>query len=165
MRGYEERYGLYQKFYSFKGIPYAEPPIGNLRFKAPKPHRGWSGIRDAYKHGYHCPSNGFLIFLSGGNEDCLFLNVYTPNIDNEKRAVMVWVHGGAYLLSDGNTLVYGAGPLMREDIVLVTLNYRLVDKFKNSVGKFIKLYIIMLRIYKLYFLMQAWNFRFLQYRR
>lgn len=124
MRGYEERYGLFQKFYAFKGIPYAEPPIGELRFKAPKPHGGWSGIRDAYRHGHHCPSNGFLIFLSGGNEDCLFLNIYTPNLDNEKRAVLVWVHGGAYLLSDGNALVYGAGPLMKEDIVLVTLNYR-----------------------------------------
>ena len=124
LRGYRERSGFVHTFYSFKGVPYAEPPIGELRFRAPRPHRGWSDVRNANKHGNACPTNGFLGFVAGGHEDCLFLNVYTPDV-NGSLAVMVWLHGGGYLLGDGNTLVYGPDLLMRENIVVVTLNSRL----------------------------------------
>lgn len=124
LRGYRERSGLFHTYFSFKGIPYAEPPIDNLRFRAPVPHRKWPGIRQANRHGNVCPTNGFLGFVAGGTEDCLFLNVYTPSI-NASLPVMVWFHGGGYLLGDGNTLIYGADYFIREDIVVVTLNYRL----------------------------------------
>lgn len=61
-----------------------------------------------------------------GNEDCLYLNVYTPSIEPQmKRAVMVWVHGGGFLFGSGNDDVYGPDHIVRKDVVLVTLNYRL----------------------------------------
>lgn len=124
LRGYRERSGLFYTYFAFKGIPYAEPPIGDLRFRAPKPHQGWTGVRDAKNHGNSCPSNGFVGILSGGDEDCLFLNVYTSSVEGSK-GVMVWLHGGGYLLGDGNTFLYGPELFMKENIVVVTLNNRL----------------------------------------
>lgn len=83
---------------SFKGIPYAKPPLGKLRFQAPVPHESWSGVRNAFEHGNFCANRwGFFLVdnTAGGNEDCLFLNVYTPSVEGN-RAVMFWVHGGKF---------------------------------------------------------------------
>lgn len=113
-------------YYSFKGIPYGEPPIGNLRFRSPVPHKGWSQVRDAAEHGSFCANKfGFfgLTQTVGGSEDCLFLNVYTPDLKG-KRAVMFWIHGGAFMSGNGDALTYGPEPLVSEDVVLVTVNYR-----------------------------------------
>lgn len=114
--------GLFSNYYSFKGIPYAEPPVGDLRFRAPRRHSGWEGVRDGTVHGFNCPSSSPL---SGAtNEDCLFLNVYSPNVIG-RSAVMVWIHGGGFTGGSGDSFIYGPDHFMGEDVVVVTLNYRL----------------------------------------
>ncbi|CAH2092309.1 unnamed protein product [Euphydryas editha] len=119
----ENPYGC--PFFSFKGIPYAEPPIGELRFKAPQPIRPWQGIRPAISHGSQCyQSNNFSNDV--GSEDCLYLNVYSPNITpNKPLPVMVFIHGGAFVLGNGDDTSHGPQYLIRKDVVVVTLNYRL----------------------------------------
>jgi bile salt-stimulated lipase len=115
---------LQPNYFAFKGIPYAEPPIGNLRFRNPVPHRGWSGVRDASEHGEHCPHSGWFGLDSGGVEDCLFLNVYSSSLTGS-RAVMVWIHGGAFDSGSGDSWVYGPDFLVNDGVVVVTINYRL----------------------------------------
>ncbi|CAG9798643.1 unnamed protein product [Chironomus riparius] len=124
LQGFRIHSGFTTSYFAFKGIPYAEPPKGNLRFRAPVPHKGWEGIRNAAEFGSKCPSNGLMGLLSGGDEDCLFLNVYTNNV-NASSPVMVWLYGGAFVLGDGGSFLYGPDDLIKEDIVIVTLNYRL----------------------------------------
>ncbi|XP_012543069.1 esterase FE4 [Monomorium pharaonis] len=119
--------GVYGDYYmSFRGIPYAKPPIGDLRFKDPVPVEPWSGDRDATKHGNIAIQMNFFTNKVEGDEDCLYLNVYTTKIDpSEKHSVMVWIHGGGYFAGSGDTASYGPDYIMQKDIVLVTLNYRL----------------------------------------
>ncbi|XP_032510776.2 carboxylic ester hydrolase-like isoform X2 [Danaus plexippus] len=127
LRGCVKKLHNGQEYFSFKGIPYAQPPVGDLRFKAPIPPKPWSGTRDALEHGPNCPH--FDIFsLSGENidENCLFLNVYTPTLQtNTKLPVMVYIHGGGYYSGSGDSNLYGPEFLLRHNIVLVTINYRL----------------------------------------
>lgn len=144
LQGVREISGLFNIFFAFKGIPYAEPPVGDLRFKNPVPHKGWSGVRDASNHGDHCPNDGLSGIGAGGHENCLFLNVYTPNLTGNLSVMVcnqlikndcvlfkylfvrqVWIHGGAFIIGDGNDLIYGADLLVRENVIVVTLNYRL----------------------------------------
>ncbi|EZA55883.1 hypothetical protein DMN91_010858 [Ooceraea biroi] len=113
-------------YIAFRGIPYAKPPVGELRFKDPLPSKPWSGVRDASKHGnipiQRDPITRELI----GDEDCLFLNVYTKNIKPcQKRATMVWIYGGGYTMGSGDMSFYGPDYIIQWDVVLVTLNYRL----------------------------------------
>ncbi|CAH2101543.1 unnamed protein product [Euphydryas editha] len=118
----ENPYGC--PFFSFKGIPYAEPPIGDLRFKAPQPIRPWQGIRPAISHGSQCYQ--YVGSLNVGSEDCLYLNVHSPNIQPDKPLpVMVFIHGGAFVSGSGDETSYGPQYLIRKDVVIVTLNYRL----------------------------------------
>nr|AIY69063.1 carboxylesterase [Chilo suppressalis] len=114
-------------FYSFKGIPYAAPPIGDLRFKAPQPVKPWSGVLSAKQHGPQCPQYNIISKqLENGSEDCLYLNVYTPNLEpNKPLPVMIWIHGGYFCSGNGNDDVFGPEFLIRHDVILVTLNYRL----------------------------------------
>lgn len=118
-------------YYSFKGIRYAQPPHGSLRFRPPVQLEPWSGVRDALEEGAVCPHRFMLFDTYKGDEDCLFLNVYTPalpdNISgyNPKLAVMVWIHGGAFAVGSGNAFLYGPDHLVGAGVVLVTLNYRL----------------------------------------
>ncbi|XP_065342359.1 esterase B1-like [Cloeon dipterum] len=113
-------------FSAFQGIPYAVPPVGNLRFKNPVEHAGWNGTLMATQEGSDCPQYEHITRLFSGSEDCLFLNVYTPQI-NSKRAlpVMVWIHGGGMVEGSSSVQLTGPEILMDKDIVLVTLNYRL----------------------------------------
>jgi para-nitrobenzyl esterase len=114
----------------FAGIPYAAPPVGDLRFKAAGPHESWSQVRSAQKFGFAAPQ-----VPSGGltdsapvnwNEDCLTLNVSTPALDSKKRPVMVWIHGGGYRTGQGGIPWYnGARFAINGDIVVVSINYRL----------------------------------------
>src|SRR5580658_4966474 len=90
------------KVKAFLGLPYAAPPVGDLRWKAPEPPAKWKGERDATKFGAHCAQNHVyedMIFEDAGpSEDCLFLNVYAPSdsSDKSKLPVMFWIHGGGY---------------------------------------------------------------------
>ena len=90
------------KVKAFLGMPYAAPPVGDLRWKAPEPPAKWKGTRDATNFGAHCAQGRVfddMIFQdSGPSEDCLFLNVYAPAdaTDKSKLPVMFWIHGGGY---------------------------------------------------------------------
>jgi para-nitrobenzyl esterase len=113
----------------FAGIRYAQAPTGDLRFRAPKPVQPWEGTYDATEFGASAmqppPLPGSIAARQDleCDEDCLFLNVYTPKADDGRRPVMVWVHGGAYLAGSGDT--YDGSRFMHGDVVVVTVNYRL----------------------------------------
>ena len=115
----------------FRGLPYAAPPIGALRWRAPQPVAPWPNIRDATKPGDACPQKPGLSLEGGGdigtlNEDCLNLNVFTPRAERGARLpVMVWLHGGALIFGSGGQPLYDGAPLARQGVVVVTLNYRL----------------------------------------
>ncbi|MCM2423071.1 carboxylesterase/lipase family protein [Streptomyces sp. RKAG293] len=118
----------------FKGVPYAEPPVGDLRWRPARPHPGWSGTRDATAHGPSAPQ----MFLEGGDpvlgghgfppfdEDCLTLNVWTPSADTAGRPVLVWIHGGGFVSGSGSMPHYSGETFARNgDLVVVTINYRI----------------------------------------
>ncbi|KAJ8963467.1 hypothetical protein NQ318_018950 [Aromia moschata] len=113
------------KYYCFLGIPYAKPPIGDLRFKAPVPAEPWSGVRDATKEGDMCYNRDQFLNQNVGSEDCLVLNIFVKKSCQKPKPVMVWIHGGAFTSGTGNTLHCGPDFLMTQHIVLVTINYRL----------------------------------------
>ncbi|CAG7822767.1 unnamed protein product [Allacma fusca] len=121
-----------RKFFQFLGIPYAKPPVGELRFEPPQRAEKWTGILDATKYSSMCPQLSHIFQLPDGHEDCLFLNVNTPRLPkNGDRGkplpVMVFFHGGLFVHGDG--FLYRADYLMDEDVVLVLVHYRL-----NSFG-------------------------------
>jgi para-nitrobenzyl esterase len=111
----------------FGGIPYAAPPVGELRWQLPQSVSKWDGIRDATRLGPRCLQDlvGDIEVGRQTDEDCLNLNVWTPASESEEpRPVMVWIHGGAFVSGSGG--VYDARRLAaRGDIIVVTINYRL----------------------------------------
>jgi para-nitrobenzyl esterase len=118
----------------FRGIPYARPPVGALRFRAPQPFPRWLGERPALVYGPSSPQSGaanplvrrFVGSPGGQSEDCLYLNVWTPALDARRRPVLVFIHGGAFLVGSGSSPLYEGSRLARRgDAVIVTLNYRL----------------------------------------
>lgn len=115
----------------FRGVPYALPPVGELRLRAPRPAEPWTGIRDATDFGARAPQNPPASQFWGGtvgpqSEDCLTLNIWTPAADDGSRPVLVWIHGGAFLMGTGASPLYDGTRLgLRGDAVIVTLNYRL----------------------------------------
>ncbi|GAA4543413.1 carboxylesterase/lipase family protein [Pseudonocardia xishanensis] len=114
----------------FRGIPFAEPPVGRLRFAAPAPRRPWTGVRDASVFGPPPPQPG----LSDAGEDWLTLNVWSPDLA-AGLPVMVWIHGGAYAVGTSGLPEYDGSRLARDGIVLVTLNYRVgVEGFAHLEG-------------------------------
>ncbi|WP_207669850.1 carboxylesterase/lipase family protein [Thermaerobacter sp. FW80] len=116
----------------WKGIPFARPPVGELRFRPPEPPQPWSGVRDATRFGPASvqPDDRLISNLTGGatlpqDEDCLYLNIWSPSPEG-RRPVMVWIHGGAYLTGAGSIPWYDGTSFAREGgVVLVTVNYRL----------------------------------------
>ncbi|MFL6416174.1 MAG: carboxylesterase/lipase family protein [Bryobacteraceae bacterium] len=108
----------------FKGIPFAQPPTSELRWREPRPAKAWSGVRDATVFGSPCLQGG----ASGAksSEDCLYLNVWTPEWPvKSPKAVMVWIHGGGNFAGSGSDPTFDGESLVRHGVLLVTLNYRL----------------------------------------
>jgi para-nitrobenzyl esterase len=108
---------------AFKGIPFAAPPVGDLRWRPPAPVVGWDGVRDASESGVICVQNGGQNVTQ--DEDCLFLNVWAPRETSEPRPVLFWIHGGGYTGGSGSTAIYDGTPLAADGAVVVTINYRL----------------------------------------
>jgi para-nitrobenzyl esterase len=127
----------------FKGVPFAQPPVKNLRWREPQPVTEWKGIRDATNYGAACVQDPlgtgrFLKPLAGVygvtynpapfalSEDCLYLNVWTPVWPaTERLPVMVWIHGGSNVIGSGGEAGYDGATLARKGVVVVTINYRL----------------------------------------
>jgi para-nitrobenzyl esterase len=114
---------------AFKGVPYARPPLGELRWREPQPVAAWSGIRDAAAFSVACTqlSEGWnLHYVNGSAEDCLYLNVAAPMWPPAaKLPVMVWIHGGSNTAGSGEAAGFDQRTLVRHGLVLVTVNYRL----------------------------------------
>ncbi len=106
----------------FLGIPYAAPPVGELRWRPPLPHPAWTGTRDATAFGSSCPQGASVFGEQSTNEDCLFLNVFAP-VGGAGEPVMVWIHGGG--LVSGESSDYLPEKLVAQNVVVVTVNYRL----------------------------------------
>jgi len=119
----------------FLGIPYAKPPVGDLRWRAPQPAEPWAGTRDATRFGSSCPQAADMFGPASVNEDCLTLNVYSPETPSATpRPVLVYIHGGGFWSGAGS--YYDGAVLAREiDAVVVTINYRLgVFGFLSTTG-------------------------------
>ncbi|XP_071574670.1 juvenile hormone esterase-like [Temnothorax nylanderi] len=110
-------------YVAFRGIPYAKTPVGT-QIQDPLLPETWSGGRDASKYGNIAVQVDMMTREMVGDEDCLYLNVYTIDI-MKKRPVMVWIHGGSFAIGSGDATFYGPDYIVRKDVVLVTLNYRL----------------------------------------
>jgi para-nitrobenzyl esterase len=123
----------------FKGIPYAEPPLGELRFRPPRRPKPWSGIRDATAYGnmavqspnvFALPDDLLRLFTLAGkqklDEDCLHLNVWTSGREGAERPVLFWCHGGAFITGSGSSPWSDGASLCRlDDVVVVSFNHRL----------------------------------------
>lgn len=128
-----------KKIFAFRGIPYAKPPTGNRRFRRSEPGDPWTGVRDGTREAGKSYQPNVLMpgspFRDGG-EDCLYLNVYTKRFEREgdgpveseePRAlpVIVFLHGGAFVVGSCESMLYGPQVLLDRDVVLVGVNYRL----------------------------------------
>lgn len=120
----------------FRGIPYAAPPVGALRWRATQPHPGWDGVRNALEHGPISPQPTHMphqeIFGTSGqraddmDEDCLTLGVWTPGLDGARRPVFVYIHGGGHTTGAGSWEINSPEALARNgDVVAVSINYRI----------------------------------------
>ncbi len=114
----------------FRGIPFAAPPVGELRWKPPQPVEDWTGMRKADEFGPRCEQPSIfadMVFRSRGmSEDCLYLNVWTPaRSDSERLPVLVYFFGGGFQVGDGSEPRYDGESMARKGIVTVTVNYRL----------------------------------------
>jgi para-nitrobenzyl esterase len=120
---------------AYLGIPYAAPPVGDLRWRAPEPAKPWRGVRSAGHFGASCwqgvSAKGFgpwtheYVVDGPVSEDCLFLNVWTPARPGAHRPVLVWFHGGGFSQGSGSVPIYDGGRLAAQGVVVVTVNYRL----------------------------------------
>ncbi|XP_022916274.2 cocaine esterase-like isoform X1 [Onthophagus taurus] len=112
--------GKGKAYVAFQGIPYAKPPLGELRFAAPVSFDRWDHVYDATKPKSTCVE----LYENKGNEDCLYLNIFTPNI-NRSLPIMIWFHGGAFVFIYGSHTLNGVDYFIEEDVIVVTVHYRL----------------------------------------
>lgn len=121
---------------AFYGIPYAAPPVGDLRWRAPQPAADWDGVRDCARASARCFQTGvgkgsfyeneFYPVEEEMSEDCLYLNVWTPAREaNEKLPVIFWIHGGAFMTGYGHSAHFDGEHFARQGVILVTINYRI----------------------------------------
>ena len=114
---------------AFKNIPYAAPPMGDLRWRPPQPAIAWSGTRDASRFGDACPQPYVKNLSTGlalpGSEDCLKLNVFTPTKSSQNLPVMVWIHGGGLLVDGSRDAQFTPINLVKNGVIVVTFDYRL----------------------------------------
>lgn len=111
-------------YYAFRGIPYAEPPLRNLRFKPPAPKRSWEKTLDALNFASMCYQRTSLTNEILGKEDCLYLNIYTPDVEpDEKLAVIFYIHGGGFYEGSGNDEFYGPDFLINGNVILVNIKH------------------------------------------
>ncbi len=115
---------------SFKGIPFGQPPVGDLRWREPQPVKNWKGARNADQFGPRCmqrttPNDDYWFRSNGMSEDCLYLNVWTPaKSDKEKLPVLVYIFGGGFQNGDGSEPRYDGENMARRGMVAVSINYR-----------------------------------------
>jgi len=133
----ETQYGKVQgttsgPVYVWKGIPYAQPPLGDLRFRAPRAPHSWSDVRNATVFGLTSVQTARMmqrVFASNpepSGEDCLYLNIWSPGADDKRRPVLFWIHGGGFTMGSGSTPWYdGTAFATNGDVVVVTINCRL----------------------------------------
>ncbi len=126
LQGVVEASGIH----SFKGIPFAQPPVGELRWKEPVAPANWTGVRKADHFGPQAMQRVMysdMIFRSDGkSEDCLYLNVWTPaKSATEKLPVLVYFYGGGFIAGDGSEYRYDGESMAKKGIVTITVNYRL----------------------------------------
>ncbi|XP_046751124.1 juvenile hormone esterase-like [Diprion similis] len=124
LRGAEVKSEVGGAFISFKGVPFAEPPVGELRFKDPQPKQAWTGVREALEDGPQCPQIDMFSQKIEGDEDCLYLNVATTSLKGS-RPVMVWFHGGGFIWGDAGSRLYGPDYLVKHNVIVVKIHYRL----------------------------------------
>jgi para-nitrobenzyl esterase len=126
VEGITDKSGIHE----FRGIPYAAPPIRDLRWKPPQPVADWEGVRQADRFAAQCMQRrvfGDMMFRnSGTSEDCLYLNVWTPSTSpDEKLPVLVYYYGGGFVAGDGSEPRYDGESMAQKGIVVVTMSYRL----------------------------------------
>lgn len=120
---------------AFLGIPFAAPPVGKLRWRAPQPAPSWTGVRSAKEFGASCmqpllpegraPWTAEYVVHNEISEDCLSLNIWTPAKAGAKKPVLVWIHGGGFNEGSGSVPIYNGSSLAGRDLVVVSVNYRL----------------------------------------
>lgn len=126
--------GADQDVHAFKGIPFAAPPVGELRWKEPQPVQSWEGVRDCFEFGNACPQRvpaamraiPQMAINAPYSEDCLYLNVWRPaGSEGKKLPVLFWIHGGGYTMGAASQPLYDGEALARRGAVVVSINYRL----------------------------------------
>lgn len=126
--------GEAQDIESFKGIPYAKPPVGSMRWREPVAPDAWTGVRDCFEYGNACPQRAPAMMAAMPemainaplSEDCLYLNVWRPAGDvKEPLPVLFWIHGGGYVIGAASQPLYDGQDLARSGAVVVSINYRL----------------------------------------
>lgn len=125
VQGRDETYDLFRRIYTFKGIRYAQAPVGDLRFRqgvvpipSPELHQAW-------EYGSECPQFSILLNRLTGDEDCLFLNIATPRNIRSRLPVVVAIHGGGLHFGNGEMSLLGPELMLQENIIFVSFNYRL----------------------------------------
>ncbi|PNU03450.1 carboxylesterase/lipase family protein [Novosphingobium guangzhouense] len=113
---------------AFKGIPFAAPPVGDLRWRAPQPAAMWEGVRNGAAYGHDCMQNYSAVPLPPGSapsEDCLYVNVWRPSGEATKLPVLVWIYGGGFVNGSASRLIYTGTRLAQQGVMVVSFNYRL----------------------------------------